>query len=45
LIDCQPVANPNAETLHAFDAADSGGQFRAQEASIGGFIGETSHSG
>jgi hypothetical protein len=45
LIDCQPVANPNAETLRAFDAADSGGQFRAQEASIGGFIGETSHSG
>jgi hypothetical protein len=36
LIDCQPVANPNAETLRAFDAADSGGQFRAQEASIGG---------
>src|ERR1035441_2363392 len=38
-------ARPRPEALPAGDGADSGGQFRAQEASIGGFIGETSHSG
>jgi hypothetical protein len=45
LINSQPVANPNAETLCPFDTADSGGQFRAQKASVGGFIGEPPHSG
>ena len=43
-MDSQPVADPNAETLCPFDAADSGGQIRAQKASVGGFMSEPPHS-
>src|SRR6202166_3101241 len=45
LIDGQPVANPYTQTLCALDSTGSCGQVRAQKASIGGFIGETSHGG
>ena len=45
LIDSQPVTNPNAEPLCPFDAANSGGQFRAEKAGIRGFIGEPPHGG
>jgi hypothetical protein len=43
-MDSQPIADPNAETLCPFDAADSGGQIRAQKASVGGFMSEPPHS-
>jgi hypothetical protein len=36
-MDSQPVADPNAQTLCPFDAADSGGQIRAQKDRVGGF--------
>src|SRR6516164_6292885 len=42
-MDSQPVADPNPETLCPFDAADSGGQIRAQKPSVGGFISEPPH--
>jgi hypothetical protein len=38
LIDSEPVANPNAEKLFTFNAADSGSQFRTQQTSVGGFM-------
>jgi hypothetical protein len=34
----QPVANPNAELLGAFDASNPGRQLRTEQAGISGFV-------
>jgi hypothetical protein len=38
LLGCEPVAHPNAKLLGTFDPTDSGGEVRAQQACISGFI-------
>jgi hypothetical protein len=43
LFDRQPVAGAKPELLHAFHAADSGGQFRAQQPGVSGFMSQTTH--
>jgi hypothetical protein len=43
LLDGQPVARAKPELLHAFHAADSRRQLRAQQAGISGFVSQTTH--
>jgi hypothetical protein len=43
LFDRQPVAGAKPELLHAFHAADSGSQFRAQQPGVSGFMSQTTH--
>src|SRR5450759_3953866 len=45
LIDSQPIANPDAQALRAFDTPDTRRQFGAQEAGVGGFVSKSSHCG
>jgi hypothetical protein len=39
----QPVTEPDAELLCAFNPPDSGGEFRAQQSRVRSLIGESSH--
>ncbi len=43
LLQGQPVSRPVAELLSALHAPDSCGQFGAEQAAIGGFVGEPTH--
>jgi hypothetical protein len=45
LIDSQPIANPDAQALCAFDTPDARRQFGAQEAGVGGFVSKSPHRG
>jgi hypothetical protein len=45
LIDSQPIANPDAQALCAFDTPDTRRQFGAQEAGVGGFVSKSPHRG
>src|SRR5208283_496472 len=45
LLDRQPIANPDAQALRAFDPPDTRRQFGAQQAGVGGFESKSSHSG
>ena len=39
----QPVTEPDAELLRAFNPPDPGGEFRAQQSRVRSLIGESSH--
>ena len=43
LIDTQPIANPDSQSLRALDSPDSRGQLRAQEPGVGGFVSQSPH--
>src|ERR1700733_1081678 len=40
----QPVSKANTQLLHTFDAANASGQIRTEQAAIGRFVREPSHS-
>jgi hypothetical protein len=43
LVGGEPVTESDAEVLRPFDSADAGSEIRAEQTSIGGFVGETSN--
>jgi hypothetical protein len=40
---CQPVSQSHSELLDAFHSPDTGGEIRAEETAIGGFVSQPPH--
>jgi hypothetical protein len=42
-LDCEPVPKPHTQLLGTFHTSDTGGEFRTEQASVCGLVGESSY--